>query len=98
MSTGAVRIVPGTGWDNITIISEGLLMGTTAIIAAIDKELARLHEVRSMLVKQKKGAKTGTKASAGAASKKAKRNLSPAGRARIAEAQRKRWAAARKKT
>ena len=31
-------------------------MGSTAIIAAIDKELARLYEVRSTLLKQEKKA------------------------------------------
>ncbi len=72
-------------------------MGTTVIIAAIDKELARLHQVRAMFIKQKKGSGKGKKAAAGgAATKKVKRQMSPAARARIAEAQRKRWAAARK--
>lgn len=66
-------------------------MGSTAIIAAIDKELARLHEIRTKLLKQAvKSASSGQR-------KKAKSHLSPAGRARIAEAQRNRWAATRKK-
>jgi len=71
-------------------------MGTTAILAAIDNELARLHEVRAMLVKQEKGARTGKRATAELPRTKAKRQMSPAARARIAEAQRKRWAAIRK--
>jgi len=72
-------------------------MGSTAIIALIDKELARLQKVRARLVKQQKNARPGKKtASTRKAAKKAKRQLSPEGRARIAEAQRKRWAAARK--
>lgn len=70
-------------------------MGSTAIIASIDKELARLHDLRAILMKKEKAGKTGT-ASSGAVKKKAKRQLSPAGRERIAAAQRKRWAAARK--
>jgi hypothetical protein len=70
-------------------------MGSTAIIAAIDKELARLYEVRSTLLKQEKKAtkKAGPPAGEG---KRKRRQLSAAGRARIAEAQRKRWAAARR--
>ena len=65
-------------------------MGSVAIIAAIDKELARLHKVRSTLVKQSE------KALSQGAAKKGIRQLSAAARARIAEAQRKRWAAVRK--
>jgi hypothetical protein len=66
-------------------------MGSTAILAAIDKELARLNEVRATLVKNaKEQTGNGTK-------KRSTRRLSPAGRARIAEAQRKRWAAHRKR-
>lgn len=70
-------------------------MGSTAIIAAIDKELARLYEVRSTLLKQEKKAtkKAGPPAGKG---KRKRRQVSAAGRARIAEAQRKRWAAAAK--
>jgi hypothetical protein len=67
-------------------------MGSTVIIAAIDKELARLQVVRAKLaLKLKKQS-----GDAPAAKKKAKRQLSPAGRAKFAEAQRKRWAVARK--
>lgn len=69
-------------------------MGTNEIIAAIDKELARLREVRGLLVQEGKAAQAGR----GAGKKRAKNRLSPAARARIAEAQRKRWAAARKRT
>ena len=72
-------------------------MGTTAIIAAIDKELARLHEIRAVLIKQEKAARKGRKPAAAARlRRRANGKLSPAARARIAEAQRKRWAAARK--
>ena len=67
-------------------------MGTTAIIVAIDKEIARLHEVRAGLITKakKESEKSGT------TKKRSKHQLSAAGRARIAAAQRKRWAAARK--
>lgn len=67
-------------------------MGSTAIITAIDKELARLHKVRAGLIEKVKK----QSGSSGTAKKKVKRQLSPAGRARIAAAQRKRWAAVRK--
>ena len=72
-------------------------MGSTAIIAEIDKELARLHDVRARIVQKEKGSKAGKRpGSSTSAPKKGKRRLSPAARARIAEAQRKRWAAVRK--
>lgn len=67
-------------------------MGSTAIIVAIDKEIARLHEVRAALIEKAK--KQSGRSSA--AKKKGKHQLSSAGRARIAAAQRKRWAAVRK--
>lgn len=67
-------------------------MGTTAIIAAIDKELERLKEVRAGLI-AKAGKESG---SSGSVKKRSKRQLSAAGRARIAAAQKKRWAAVRK--
>jgi len=67
-------------------------VGTDAIIAAIDKELVRLREVRGLLAQE------GRTAGKDAGQKRAKHRLSPAARARIAEAQRKRWAAARKRT
>ncbi len=72
-------------------------MGSTAaIIAAIDKELARLHKVRKGLLKKEKAAKAAESARSRGAKKKTKRKLSPAARAKIAEAQRKRWAAVKK--
>lgn len=70
-------------------------MGSTAIIALIDKELARLHKKRAGLVKQQKDAGSGKKTAPARKAAKARHQLSPEGRARIAEAQRKRWAAAR---
>lgn len=67
-------------------------MGSTAILVAIDKELARLHDVRAGLI-----AKAKKEVGTSATGKKGTRSqLSAAGRARIAAAQRKRWAAARK--
>ena len=68
-------------------------MSTEAIIALIDKELARLHEVRRLMANE--GKRILSKGSAAAGRKRPR--LSAAARGRIAEAQRKRWAAARKK-
>jgi hypothetical protein len=72
-------------------------MSTNAIVAAIDKEIARLQQVRSLLIEKGKSAtKPGKKGGSATAKKSTKSRLSPAARARIAEAQRRRWAAARK--
>jgi hypothetical protein len=77
-----------------------IVMNTAKMIAALDEELARLRQVRDLLaggateepVKRKRGrpAKTAVKAVAPAAKK---RNLSDEARQRIAEAQKRRWAA-----
>jgi hypothetical protein len=77
---------------------EEVFMGSTAIIAAIDKEIARLRKQRSVVIKKQEAAKkkAHVPGRSGAAKKSGKRRLSPAGRARIAEAQRKRWASAKK--
>lgn len=73
-------------------------MGTNAIIAAIDKELARLRQVRGLLVPEGKAGRAAAKAAGAGLGKKSNKNrLSPAARARIAEAQRRRWAAVRKR-
>ncbi len=66
-------------------------MSTDAIIASIDKELARLHEVRRLITQN--GNKLTSKSPAFSGTRP---RLSAAARARIAEAQRKRWAAVRK--
>jgi hypothetical protein len=68
-----------------------------SIIAAIDEELARLREVRSLLVKSK-AAIDHSKSGRSTAKKQTKRRLSPAARAKISEGQRKRWAAAKKRS
>ena len=75
-------------------------MNTAKMIAALDEELARLRQVRDLLageaqeepVKRKRGrpAKTAVKAPPPPAKK---RNLSDEARMRIAEAQKRRWAA-----
>jgi hypothetical protein len=73
-----------------------------SIIQAIDTEISRLNEVRSLLAQNvgsatiaKRGRKPGRPAKK-APAKAAKRVMSPEARARIAEAQRKRWAAQKK--
>ena len=76
-------------------------MAIDSILAQIDAEIARLTQVRSLLASSGKVATklTVAKARAGAAPKtRKKRVLSPEARKRIAEAQRKRWAAQKAKT
>lgn len=68
-------------------------MSTTAILAAIDEEIARLQQVKKLLG----GGSVGNgllkaKLGSGLAARK-KRVLSPEARKRIADAQKKRWAA-----
>jgi hypothetical protein len=57
------------------------------ILGAIDREIARLQRARALLVRDGMAKKTVAKK---------KRVVSPEGRARIAEAQRLRWAAVKK--
>jgi hypothetical protein len=63
-------------------------MTTNRIIAAIDAEIARLEQAKKIL--------NGVPSGAPKPVTKAKRNLSPEARARIAAAQKKRWAKARR--
>jgi hypothetical protein len=70
-------------------------MQVTDIITSIDQEIARLKEVRAIL-----SGETSTRAGNVIAGKKRarkKRTLSPEARKRIAEAQKKRWAAQKSK-
>jgi hypothetical protein len=69
-------------------------METSQILAEIDKEIARLSQARALLTGSTP-AKRGRKPTAAKAAK-SKRTLSPEARKRIAEAQRKRWAAQKK--
>ena len=72
-------------------------MGVSEILAQIDKEIAQLQQARSLL--GGKVASTPRKSAAAPAAKKAakkKRNLTPEGRKRIAEAMKRRWAERRK--
>jgi hypothetical protein len=80
-------------------------MAVKEIIALIDAEIAALKEARALLAtgsavtvaKRKAGRPPKVQPdSAKAPKRKKKRNLSPEGRARIAEAAKKRWAVQRK--
>ena len=70
-------------------------MGITEILAQIDREIARLQQARALL--QDSAATTpSTARPTDRTPAKKKRNLTPEGRARIAEAVRRRWAAQKK--
>ena len=62
-------------------------MGVSEILAQIDREIAQLQHARSVL---------GGKAAPAAKKRKKKRNLTPEGRKRIAEAVKRRWAEQKK--
>lgn len=74
-------------------------MATTEILAALDEEIARLKQVRNLLSGGEKGSgriKTQPGQSTSNSSVAPKRVLSPEARKRIADAQKKRWAKAKK--
>jgi hypothetical protein len=80
-------------------------MGISEILASVDRQIALLQQARSLL---SGGAATGKRrvgrprksesvgVSASASSGKKKRNLTPEGRKRIADAVKRRWAAQKK--
>ena len=72
-------------------------MGVSEILSLIDRELAQLQQARSLLSGEAAPApkKTATAPTAKKAAKK-KRNLTPEGRKRIAEAVKRRWAEQKK--
>ena len=72
-------------------------MAIDTILAQIDEEIARLTQVRSLLAGSGSSASglSGRKAKKAPAKPKKSRVLSPEARKRIADAQRKRWAAQR---
>ncbi len=75
-------------------------MNINAILSQIDSEIARLTQARALLSNTGQvevPAKRGKVAAAPTKKSKRKRNLSPEARKRIADAQRKRWAALRAK-
>jgi hypothetical protein len=68
-------------------------MDISRLVVELNKEIARLQEARDLL----SGGVTGTRGNNKAPAKKAvRRVLSPEARARIAAAQKKRWAATKK--
>lgn len=83
-------------------------MALSDILASIDSEIAQLQKARALIVgatapaakkkvgRPKKVAAEAVSAPLKPARKKKKRNLSPEGRKRIAEAVRRRWAAQKK--
>ena len=71
-------------------------MAIDSILAQIDSEIARLTQVRSLLAGSGSSKKTERKTRKTAAKRKS-RVLSPEARKRIADAQRKRWAAQKAK-
>lgn len=72
-------------------------MGVSEILAQIDQEIAQLQHARALLAGNAAPARK--KAAAASAAKepaRKKRNLSPEGRKRIAEAVKRRWAEQKK--
>jgi hypothetical protein len=77
----------------------GGIVGVSEILSQIDREIAQLQQARVLLGGGAASAlKNGKIAAAPAAKKtvKKKRNLTPEGRKRIAEAVKRRWAAQKK--
>jgi hypothetical protein len=73
-------------------------MAIDNILSQIDSEIARLTQVRALLANMGTASPAKSKAAkAPAKAKKKKRVLSPEARKRIADAQRKRWAAQKAK-
>jgi hypothetical protein len=77
-------------------------MAIESILAQIDEEIAKLTQIRSLLsttgVAAKKVALPKAKKTAAKAKTRKRRTLSPEARKRIADAQRKRWAAQKAKS
>jgi hypothetical protein len=78
------------------------LMNTTSILAQIDEQIAKLQQAKALLtiteVKTKAGRPRGSKAALTVTPepRKTRRRLSPEGKARIAAAQKARWASLKK--
>jgi hypothetical protein len=75
-------------------------MTIDSILAQLDSEIARLTQVRSLLASSAKSAPrfSGAKVGKVGATRRKKRVLSAEARKRIADAQRKRWAAQKAKS
>jgi hypothetical protein len=74
-------------------------VGVSEILAQIDQEIAQLQRARALLAGNVAAApKKAVKAAATRKTAKKKRNLSPEGRRRIAEAVKRRWAEQKKRS
>ena len=71
-------------------------MQVSEILVEIDKEIARLQQVRALLAGETPKVRRGRKKVAVSAKKATKRRLSPEGRKSIAEAMKRRWAERKK--
>lgn len=71
-------------------------MGVSEILAQIDREIAQLEQARTLLGGGAAPRKRGPGRPPKKAGAKKKRNLSPEGRRRIAEAVKRRWAEQKK--
>jgi hypothetical protein len=76
-------------------------MNTTSILAQIDEQIAKLQQAKALLtiteVKTKAGRPKGSKTlTVTSEPRKTRRRLSPEGKARIAAAQKARWASLKK--
>ncbi len=72
-------------------------MSFESIVAEIDVEIAKLRQVRALLANTGKAVKLAERTAAKVSKGRKQRVLSPEARKRIADAQRKRWAAVRAK-
>jgi hypothetical protein len=73
-------------------------MDIDSILVALDAEIAQLQQVRAVLAQSGSGASVEAKTRMPAKKRGSKRTLSAEARKRIAEAQKKRWAAMKKAT
>lgn len=71
-------------------------MGVTEILAQIDREIGQLQQARALLTGAPKQSRRSTTAPVAKKAAKKKRNLTPEGRKRIAEAVKRRWAEQKK--
>jgi hypothetical protein len=79
-------------------LSYARFMTIDSIIAQLDSEIARLTQVRGILASSAKTTSKFALPKAGKGTRRKKRVLSPEARKRIADAQRKRWAAQKAKS
>lgn len=75
-----------------------VFMTIDSILSQIDAEIERLTQVRNLLAGSSAAAPAARKGKSAPAKKRATRVLSPEARKRIADAQRRRWAAQKSKS